>query len=332
MYVNILSIGPRDNTVSLLFISGIGNDEALKVVTVLSDGVATETNDNLQGVVSASNYVDIPIAVDSVSIGNLEVPLDSFVNSAPDIGGAETTLVEASSIEPSKTVVISQNDSFAQAKTKQQPEVIVVSQPQATRPTPEVIVVSQPSATKAITTIKRPLPGSGGSPVVTKVIITKNPNTSQPQAMPIQLNQVLGQTMSLSSLGQGINIIPQGSQTPTKTITISPQGIVTSPMKQVLTTMSSPGKMGIPVRQLPMSPTRTPTKITMIPVSVGKSPQRIAPAAISMLTKNSSDAVSFTPVTISTSAGNTVTMSRPTVNMITMSPSKVLKQGTMVRL
>ncbi|XP_021379566.1 protein lin-54 homolog isoform X2 [Mizuhopecten yessoensis] len=306
--------------------TGIGNNEAFTVVTVASDGLNTSSVNSLEGIASSSKFVDIPTAVDYEPIENLETPLDTFViSSTPEIGGVETVLVEG---QPPGSVVLPQNDSVA--SNVQQPEIIYVSQPPAAKPTPEVFVVSQPSATKAVTTIKRPLSGSGNSPVVTKVIITKNPNTSQPQAMPIQLNQVLGQTMSLSSMGQGINIIPQGSQTPTKTITISPQGIVSaSSMK--LTTMSSPGKVGIPVRQLPMSPTKTPTKITMIPVSVGKSPQRIAPAAISMLAKNPSEPGSYTPVTISSTTGNTVTVSRPTVNMITMSPSKVLKQGTVLQ-
>ncbi|XP_060083666.1 protein lin-54 homolog isoform X2 [Ylistrum balloti] len=308
--------------------TGIGNNEAFTVVTVASDGINTETINSLQSTASSSKYVDIPTAVDYEPIGNLDTPLDTFViSSTPEIGGVETVLVEGQSVDQtSGSIALSQNDSTS--SNAQQPEIIYVSQPPAAKTTPEVIVVSQPSATKAITTIKRPSSGSGSSPVVTKVIITKNPNTSQPQAMPIQLNQVIGQTMSLSSVAQGINIIPQGSQTPTKTITISPQGIVSGSSVKVAT-MSSPGKVGIPVRQLPMSPTKTPTKITMIPVSVGKSPQRIAPAAISMLAKNTSDTVSFTPVTISSTTGNTVTVSRP-VNMITMSPSKVIKQGTVL--
>ncbi|XP_033755545.1 protein lin-54 homolog isoform X2 [Pecten maximus] len=311
--------------------TGIGNNEAFTVVTVASDGINSETISSLESTASTSKYVDVPTAVDYEPVENLDTPLDSFViSSTPEIGGVETVLVEGQSIDQtSGSVALSQNDSIS--SNAQQPEIIYVSQPPAAKPTPEVIVVSQPSTTKTatVTTIKRPLSGSGGSPVVTKVIITKNPNTSQPQAMPIQLNQVLGQTMSLSSGGQGISIIPQGSQTPTKTITISPQGIVSASSVK-LTTMSSPGKVGIPVRQLPMSPTKTPTKITMIPVSVGKSPQRIAPAAISMLAKNPSETVSFTPVTISSTTGNTVTVSRP-VNMITMSPSKVMKQGTVLQ-
>ncbi|XP_069123700.1 protein lin-54 homolog isoform X2 [Argopecten irradians] len=305
--------------------TGIGNNENLTVVTVSSDVTNTDVINSLQS--TASNYIDDSTTVTYEPAENLDTPLDTYeISSTPEIGGVETVLVEGQSIDQtSGSSATSQNDSSA--NNAKQPEIIYVSQQTAARSTPEVIVVSQPSTTKTatVTTIKRPLSGSGSSPVVTKVIITKNPNTSQPQAMPIQLNQVLGQT--LSSGGQGISIVPQGSQTPTKTITISPQGIVSASTVKLA---SSPGKVGIPVRQLPMSPTKTPTKITMIPVSVGKSPQRIAPAAISMLAKNPSETMSFTPVTISSTTGNTVTVSRP-INMITMSPSKVIKQGTVLQ-
>ncbi|KAJ8319033.1 hypothetical protein KUTeg_004124 [Tegillarca granosa] len=85
---------------------------------------------------------------------------------------------------------------------------------------------------------------------------------------------------------------------------------------------------GIPVNKVPISPAKTPTKITMIPVTIGKSPQRIAPASIaqvSMLTKSLSDScATLTPVTVATNSGT-----RPT--MITMSPSKVFKQGTVIQ-
>ncbi|KAK3608971.1 hypothetical protein CHS0354_017132 [Potamilus streckersoni] len=165
---------------------------------------------------------------------------------------------------------------------------------------------------------KRPLPKSANtSPVVTKVIITKNPATSQPQAIPIQLGQYGGQTVTIAPGAAGTNIVPQVhglSATPTKTITISQHGIV-SPLKQIqMATLAQSGSPKLPIRKLPISPAKTPTKVTMIPVSIGKSPQKIAPASI--LGNN----VIQTIVT-SGGIGNKQTT-------ITMSPSKVIKPGT----
>lgn len=162
---------------------------------------------------------------------------------------------------------------------------------------------------------------SASSPMVTKVIITKNPNSNQPQAVPLQLHKASlqslqpGQTLTLSSMAPGVTVVPQGVQTPTKTITFSQQAVM-SPQKQFIalpvSSVSSP-KPGI--TKIPISPAKTPTKITMIPVTVGKSPQRIAPASV--LGKTLTDSYTAVPVS-----------SGPT--MITLSPSKVFKQGTVV--
>ena len=52
----------------------------------------------------------------------------------------------------------------------------------------------------------------------------KNPNSSQPQAVPIQLNTASlqslqqGQTLTFSTMSPGVSVVPQGAQTPTKTI------------------------------------------------------------------------------------------------------------------
>ncbi|KAL3875813.1 hypothetical protein ACJMK2_033728 [Sinanodonta woodiana] len=165
---------------------------------------------------------------------------------------------------------------------------------------------------------KRTLPKSANtSPVVTKVIITKNPATSQPQAIPIQLGQYGGQTVTIAPGAAGTNIVPHvhgQAATPTKTITISQHGIV-SPVKHIqMATLTQSGSPKLPIRKLPISPAKTPTKVTMIPVSIGKSPQKIAPASI--LGNN----VIQTIVT-SGGIGNKQTT-------ITMSPSKVIKPGT----
>ncbi|CAC5368001.1 LIN54 [Mytilus coruscus] len=187
-------------------------------------------------------------------------------------------------------------------------------------------IVSASSLTTASSqAVKRQLNASSSSPMVTKVIITKNPNSSQPQAVPIQLNpsslQSLQQGQALTfnqTMAPAVSVVPQSAQTPTKTITISQQGIM-SPQKQYFALPVSSPKPGI--TKIPISPAKTPTKITMIPVTVGKSPQRIAPASgVSVLSKSLSDSATYTAVPVS---------SGPT--MITLSPSKVFKQGTVVQ-
>ncbi|XP_048758955.2 protein lin-54 homolog isoform X2 [Ostrea edulis] len=185
------------------------------------------------------------------------------------------------------------------------------------------VVTNAVSNSNDVTTtqsLKRQL-SSTTPPVVHKVIITKNPNSDQPQVMPVQVNQLgqlqlqQGHTFSVASSG-GISLLPQGAQTPTKTITITPQGVL-SPGKQYVTIPTTPTKvLGVPGNKVPISPAlKTPTKITMIPVTIGKSPQRLVPAS-SVLNKQGN---------ISTGAAG----SRPT--LITMSPSKVMKEGTVVQ-
>lgn len=183
----------------------------------------------------------------------------------------------------------------------------------------QTAVVEVPSSNDKVG-IKRQLSsGSGTNPIVTKVIITKNPTTSQPQAVPVQMAQVQpGQTVSLQSLA-GINVMPH-VQSPTKNVTITSQGIV-SPMKTVLATLpGSPTKV-IPVNKVPLSPAKTPTKITMIPVSIAKSPQRL-------MTVSASGTVMARTFTDLASTHTTCTTSAAKPATITMSPSKlIIKQG-----
>ncbi|XP_041363749.1 protein lin-54 homolog [Gigantopelta aegis] len=165
--------------------------------------------------------------------------------------------------------------------------------------------------------LKRQLPiSSATSPVVTKVIITKNPNTNQPQPVPVEMSQLQGQTISLSSMSGGMNTI-QTMKPQTKTYTISSQGTL-SPVKTVLGGLpGTPTKLTIPVSRLPVSPSRTQTKITMIPVSVAKSPQRI----IAVSSGSSLVARTITDMS-NTQTTSTATLSKPAT--ITMSPSKVI--------
>lgn len=164
-------------------------------------------------------------------------------------------------------------------------------------------------------TLKRPISASATTPVINKVIITNDPSTSQPQVVPV--GQVGETPVSLSRLPLGVNLIPQSQspRTPTKTITISQQGIL-SPSKGIRMTPVANSPPRLPISRLPGSPAKTPTKITMIPVSVGRSPLKIAPATTTI------------PV-INNSATNS---SGPLHNTITMSPSKMIKQGGTVHI
>ena len=139
--------------------------------------------------------------------------------------------------------------------------------------------------------MKRPHPTSGNS-IVTKVIITKNPVSGQPQAQPVR---PATQTVTLQGSGNTVGSVSQqqlqqlsnallaqsGSSTVTKTLTLSSQALASaatststtsSPVKTVIATIPSSGvtKISVPYHKLPISPSKTPTKITMIPVS--KSP------------------------------------------------------------
>ncbi|RUS89842.1 hypothetical protein EGW08_002372 [Elysia chlorotica] len=139
--------------------------------------------------------------------------------------------------------------------------------------------------------MKRPLPSSGNS-IVTKVIITKNPVSGQPQAQPVrpvtQTVTLQGSSNTVASMSQqqlqqlsNVLMAQSGNSSVTKTLTLSSQALDTaatststssSPVKSVIATIPSSGvtKISVPYHKIPISPAKTPTKITMIPVS--KSP------------------------------------------------------------
>lgn len=169
--------------------------------------------------------------------------------------------------------------------------------------------------------LKRHLSGGSSNPnLITKVIITRNPSSSQAHAVPIQVTQLPN---SMVSSAGTVSIISQttGSQTPTKTVTISSQGIV-SPGKAVIATLpGSPTKVNIPVNKMAITPAKTPTKITMIPVSIAKSPQQrlgvsTGTSGITVVPRTSLSDLA------SSNASSTPSTSKPAT--ITMSPSKVI--------
>lgn len=169
---------------------------------------------------------------------------------------------------------------------------------------PQVIIVDTKESASSLLG-KRPGENLAQNSLVnySKIVITKNPNSSQSQVVPVHVH-TLPQS---SSLQQGTSSSTQAPRTPTKTITISQQGII-SPMKGVTMTQVVGTPPKLPISKLPMSPAKTSAKITMIPVQ-GRSPQRIAPAGLGHNFANNTNTSTVPPT-------------------ITMSPSKVMKQPT----
>ena len=171
--------------------------------------------------------------------------------------------------------------------------------------------------------LKRPISASAAAPTVNKVIITNDPSTSQPQVIPV--GQISRPPGSVAHISPGVSLIPQSQspRTPTKTITISQQGVLSPSRVRMTQVMGSPTRVQItgsptrvPISRVPSSPAKTPSKIAMIPVTVGRSPLKIAPAAPAI------------PV-IKNSATNST---GPLHTTITMSPSKIVKEGGMVHI
>lgn len=279
---------------------------------------------------SNSSYPGDPLSVDYSQLkGHVLNPLDSLEGTLANLVTTESSLENI--VEPNQVLVGSSDSNNhtqihvinSTASAGHEGNVLTLNNDGTVVNSLDNIQVYSASSLNASSSqaVKRQLSASSApSPMVTKVIITKNPNSNQPQAVPLQLNkgslQSLqpGQTLTLSSMAPGVSVIPQGAQTPTKTITLSQQGIM-SPQKQFIALPVSSPKPGM--TKIPISPAKTPTKITMIPVTVGKSPQRIAPASV--LGKTLTDSYTAVPVS-----------SGPT--MITLSPSKVFKQGTVVSI
>ncbi|KAH9518890.1 Protein lin-54 [Bulinus truncatus] len=130
---------------------------------------------------------------------------------------------------------------------------------------------------------------STGSNVITKVIITKNPVSGQPQPLPAKSSS---QTLTLSTLSSGSSSLNSSSGssdqpgTPTKTVTLTSQGIL-SPVKTVIATVPGTNAAKIvPYKiPIPISPSKTPTKITMIPVSRSPNKTTLNPANITVLSR-----------------------------------------------
>ena len=175
--------------------------------------------------------------------------------------------------------------------------------------------------------MKRPLTSSSNN-VITKVIITKNPLSGQPQPLPVgpsAQNFTLTSVQSSSSLGNGSNSVAVNqfqnstigqSGTVTKNVVslTSQGGSGLSPGKTVIATIPSGTgtKINMPYHKIPISP----SKITMIPVSRSPNKQTLNSSSITVLSR----------------ALNTLAQSG-NVAIKPGSPSKVIiKQGPAVRM
>lgn len=183
--------------------------------------------------------------------------------------------------------------------------------------------------------VKKPItitPGSAGGQTVTKVILTKNPNnlgqqhqsfatltSSQSGATPIFVSMPSGtQIASLSQPAQFIQSSTPLFVSPTKSSGLGTHSLILSPTKLVGGNATTPTKQIMPANKLPISPVKTPTKITVIPgSSVARSGQNI------MFTKTlGADSGSADFLQAATGKGPTITMSpskltmRPQLNKV----------------
>ena len=298
----------------ILSISGL-KDDKVKIITVDSmTGAVLNNNSDLVGTDNSptSDSVDgsLPNDLLNTDLKNIE-SLQTALNSLQGVG--KHVLVSG----PASGGMLSTQSTLLTATSR----LSSVSNEASSGPNNAVnqsssLLVENNSRNGSENVLKRPISASASNPVVNKVIITNDPSTSQPQVIPV--GQTSGQAASLSQLVPGVNIIPQSHspRTPTKTITISQQGIL-SPTKGIRMTQVVGSPPRVPISRLPGSPAKTtPTKITMIPVTVGRSPLKIAPATATV------------PVINNSATNSTV----PLQTTITMSPSKMIKQGGTVHI
>ena len=164
--------------------------------------------------------------------------------------------------------------------------------------------------------IKRPAPS--GPQVVTKFIIQKGPTGGQHPVLVTQKPSVV--TQPVMSVHQNVmSSLSSMVTSPSKTITLT-QGGVLSPAKTVTIPGTPPRQLFSTGNKIAISPAKTPTKITMIPVSnmSGKSPQKIIPVTI--------------PKSAILSGGQTIQLSTQSLaaltggdgKTLTLSPSKIV--------
>lgn len=170
------------------------------------------------------------------------------------------------------------------------------------------------SATLEQVTAKRNTASNVNNQVITKVIITNNPASSEdaPAATSIPVS-VSGSLPSSTGPQQSLLIT-----SPPKTLTLTRNIVNVSGSQQIIRTVSAtPTKQGMYV----LSPVKSASKIMGVPLSISKSPRRIAPATSTAL----STVVTGSKACVVTSVTTTpVSATSRTVTSIPPSPTKVI--------
>ena len=171
--------------------------------------------------------------------------------------------------------------------------------------------------TAAVHTVRRSS-GSDSAPgqTVTKMIITKNTGSQQVQSTGLGAHTP---TVIVTTTASGTSLLSQPKTPPKETfrVVMSSTGVF-SPQK-ILTTPSTPTKQIIPAGKVPITPLKTPPKITMVPIA--KSPQKGVPGQPQIITMVGKSLVS------GPGGSATVNMGTPKAQTFQVSPSKVIIKG-----
>ena len=180
-------------------LAGIGNEESVKVIAVdvHSGEVVSQSITNIEDTNTNSgiNYLDVPLNVE-YSNSRTSDASGSGIQDSADSENSST----GSSVLVNTEQIINSNSTPAVITTKP----AAISNLEFIR-TSNVNSLSEVITSSVTQAVKRQL-ASPSNPVVHKVIITQKPNSSQPQAVPIQLNQVpihAGQTANFATMSSG---------------------------------------------------------------------------------------------------------------------------------
>lgn len=252
--------------------------------------------------VATSNTVDFQISTGSGSVTTVTIPCDLKDKIIlPDdlftVSSSGKLVVGAS--KPAVSTFLDQG-------------TVVVN-----RPTTTTATVATPVTTKAA------VYSSTGSPMIAKVIITSNSLTGNYPVMTIPVTSGSGSssvtpTVKILTTSQAQGLAP-GS---TKSVTLA--NFNQQNKAQIITTLpSTPPRQTLMVRnKMPISPS-TSARIAVVPTTITKSPQRIAPApmtvtTVQMLTKGTMISAGGAQST------TTLTTAIPKVSTLAVSPSKVI--------
>ena len=159
----------------------------------------------------------------------------------------------------------------------------------------QVLLVNSPQSQ---TVLKGEAAHAGSMSCQTKVLITKNSST--------------GQSLIMPATSKTLASAPQTQPKDIYRVVMSNTGVY-SPQKGVAVP-SSPTKQIRPAGKVPISPLKTPPKVTMVPVA--RSPQKGKPQIITMMGKS-----------LVSGIGSSAAVSVTKPQTFTLSPSKVIIKG-----